>query len=397
MGTDFVEESLGRFLAAWENQIRYNMSPSGVKPLTVRELLDLEDGDSSAALNAIADGTHLDYPQTNGEPLLRERIAALYPGATADNVLVTSGAIAANFTSLVTVTDPGDHVAVMEPNYPQFWGLVQSVQRRLSTFSLKKELGWGLDRDELAAAVRPTTKLVTVVNPNNPTGHLMTADERAAVIEAAAQADAFLLADEINIGCELFTDELTPTFYGEYDKVLVVSSVSKTYGLPGLRIGWVVGPADVVARAWAWQDYTTIATGMLDNVLAAVALSPQVRPKLIARTREYVRRGFECVERWAEDRDDIEVIRPDASAFCLVRYRQEITAENLIMRLAKEKDTLVAPGNAFSPPGVLEEGYLRIGIGQPVDYLNEGLRRLGELLDAVGKAPGDCRQCSTGV
>jgi aspartate/methionine/tyrosine aminotransferase len=372
MTTDFVPFELERLLSTWERQIEYNLSESGVHPMTMRELVQ-----DAAHIEALVD-TELNYPQANGDPLLRERIAALYKGATAANVLVTVGAIQANFTSLLTLTDPGDDVAVMQPNYQQFWGLAQNLDRRLSTFGLRAERGWALDRDELAAAVKPSTKLVTVVNPNNPTGRIMPADERAAIVAAAARADAWLLADEVYAGAERVTDEVTPSFYGDYDKVLAVNSMSKAYGLPGLRIGWVVGPAEIVAQMWAWQDYITICSTMLGNQLAAVAVSPDVRPRILARTRQYVRRGFENVERWAAARDDIEILAPDAAAICFVKYRQKINSTELVMRLIREKSAFVAPGELFG-----FDGYLRISFGLPDDYVREGLRRLGELLDEL--------------
>lgn len=377
MTTDFVPFELERLLSTWENQIDYNLSESGVHPMTMRQLLDLADGDTAAAIARVAD-TEINYPQSNGDPLLRERIAALYPGATAENVLVTVGAIQANFTSLMTVTDPGDDVAIMQPNYQQFWGLAPSVRRMLSTFSLRKDQGWALDRDELAAAVKPTTRLITVVNPNNPTGRIMPAGERAAVVAAAAGAGAYLLADEVYAGAERITDTSTPTFYGEYDKVLAVNSMSKAYGLPGLRLGWVVGPADVIAEMWAWQDYITICTTKLANELATVALSPDVRPRILKRTRTYVRRGFENVERWAAGREDVELMAPDAAAICFAKYRKRINSTELVMRLIREKSAFVAPGDLFGM-----DSYLRISFGLPDDYVNEGLRRLGELLDEV--------------
>jgi aspartate/methionine/tyrosine aminotransferase len=334
-------------------------------------------GDVEAAIASLAD-TELNYPQANGDPELRDAIAALYPEATRENVLVTVGAIQANYTALLTVTDPGDDVAVMQPNYQQFWGLAQNHGRRLSTFGLSRELGWALDREQLDAAVRSTTKLVTVVNPNNPTGRIMPDDERHAVIDAAGAAGAWLLADEVYTGAERVTEETTESFYGQYDKVLAVNSLSKGYGLPGLRIGWVVGPTDVIARMWAWQDYITICTTVLANKLAAIALSPTVRPQILARTRRYVRRGFENVERWAAGRDDVEVMAPDAAAICFVKYAQKVGSTELAMKLVQEKSAFVAPGALFGL-----EHFVRISFGLPDDYVNEGLRRLGEALDEV--------------
>jgi aspartate/methionine/tyrosine aminotransferase len=372
MTAPFIRFETERLLSTWENRVAYNLSESGVHPMTVRELL--RDEGALEALGAI----ELNYPQANGLPELRDRIAALYPGATRENVLVTVGAIQANFTALVTVTQPGDAVAVMQPNYQQFWGLAQNLGRRLSTFGLSPDDGWQLDLDELARAVTPETTFVTVVNPNNPTGRVLTTAEREAVVDAAQEAGAWLLADEVYAGAEHHTDEQTPTLYGSYDKVLAVNSMSKAYGLPGLRIGWVVGPADAIERMWAWQDYVTICATMLGNKLASIALSPEMRPRILARARAYVREGFANLERWARERDDVEVVAPDAAAIAVVRYRQRIGSVELAHRLIEDRSTLVAPGALFGL-----DGCLRTSFGLPADYVNEGLRRIGATLDAA--------------
>ena len=373
----FVEFKLERLLSAYENDVEINLSESGVQPLTTRELLAMRGGDVEAGLAALAD-TGLNYPAANGSLELRQAIAGWYPGATVDNVLVTVGAIQANFTSLLTVTDPGDAIAVMQPNYQQFWGLAQNLGRAMETFSLKQHRDWALDLDELQDAVAPQTRFVAVVNPNTPIGRILRAEERAAIVAAAARTGAWLLADEVYAGAERATDEFTPSFYGQYDKVLAVGSTSKAYGLPGLRIGWVVGPADVVARMWAWQDYITICTSCLGNKLAAIALAPDVRPQILARTRGYVRRGYDTVARWASSRDDVEVLPPDAAAICFVRYAKKINSTELVMRLLDEKSAFVAPGDLFGL-----DGHLRVSFGLPDDYVAEGLARIGALLDDV--------------
>ena len=373
----FVEFKLERLLSTYENQVEINLSESGVKPMTMRELVAMKGGDVDAELAALAD-VGLNYPHANGDPELREAIAHWYPGAGADNVLVTVGAIQANYTSLVTTTEPGDAVAVMQPNYQQFWGLAQNLGRELSTFSLKQQRGWALDLDELQDVVGPQTKFLAVVNPNNPTGRILRDNERAAIVSAAERTGAWLLADEVYAGAERVPDEFTPTFYGAYENVLAIGSTSKAYGLPGLRIGWVVGPVDAIARMWAWQDYITICTTCLGNRLAAIALSPEVRPQIIERTRGYVRRGFENVARWAAGRDDVEVLAPEAAAICFVKYARTIGSTDFVMRLLREKSAFVAPGDLFGL-----DGHLRVSFGLPDDYVNEGLRRIGELLDEV--------------
>ena len=371
MIADFVDFGLERLLSTWENRVQYNLSESGVRSLPTRALLD------AAGVDELVDA-ELNYPQSNGPAVLRERIAALYTNAGPENVLVTVGAAQANFTAFVALTQPGDALAVMQPNYQQFWGLAQNFGRRLSTFDLRPERDWQLDRDELARSATAATKFVAVVNPNNPTGRILSPQERRDIIEATAAAGAWLLADEVYAGTEHAGDAVTPSFYGEYERTLAVGSLSKAYGLPGLRIGWIVGPAEIIDRLWAWQDYVTIGAGMLDSRLAAIALQPEVRAALIQRARNYVRSGFANVARWVAARAEVEVVPPHAGAICFVKYRQAINSSELARRLIEEQSTLVAPGDLFG-----SDGYLRVSFGLPDDYVNEGLRRIGEELDKL--------------
>ena len=234
MREDFYPFMLEREMSIWEYQVRYNLSESGVHPMTVEELLG---GDPQLIEGFL--GTSLHYPQTNGSIELRDRIAEMYPGATRDNVVVTTGAAQANFTSILTLMDPGDEIVVMLPNYMQIYGLAKNYRLKVQTFSLKEELGWGVDLDELNSVVSNKTVLIAVCNPNNPSGHIMTVDEREALVKAANKVGAWILADEVYAGAEHHTDEVTPSFWGEYDRVLAIGSLFKAYALPGLRVGWV--------------------------------------------------------------------------------------------------------------------------------------------------------------
>ena len=192
-----------RMMSKWENQVDYNLSESGVHPATVRDLVP-----DPAQVDQLL-STEFVYSQANGIPELRERIAALYPGATPENVLVTVGCIEANFISLQTLLEPGDEIAVMAPNYLQVWGAAQNLGMVVRTFDLASEQGWALDVDSLARAVTDRTKLVAVCNPNNPTGHIMSSGEMDAVVAAADRVGAWILADEVYSGAERLTDEET--------------------------------------------------------------------------------------------------------------------------------------------------------------------------------------------
>jgi len=264
----------------------------------------------------------------------------------------------------------------MLPNYMQIYGIGVNYRLSVRTFSLREELGWGLDAEELDRAVTGRTRLIAVCNPNNPTGHILTPEERQAVVEAAARVGAWILADEVYAGAEHQGEEITPSFWGEYDRVLAIGSLSKAYGLPGLRIGWVVAPADIAAEIWARQDYVTISASMLANKLAALALSPQVRPRLIERTRRYVRHGYQNLETWCHQNSDLlSVVPPQAAAIAFVRYHKDVDSNHVVQRLIHEEQTYVVPGNHFGL-----DHHLRISYGLPKEYVDEGLRRILKVL-----------------
>jgi aspartate/methionine/tyrosine aminotransferase len=371
MKENFYPFLLEREMSIWENQVKYNLSESGVHPMTMRELFYDNEELIEETLS-----TELNYPQTNGTIELRENIARLYPGASPEQVVVTTGAAQANFTTLLTLMDSGDEIAVMLPNYMQIWGVAKNLKFALNTFSLKEDLGWGLDLEEFTRAVSSKTRLIAICNPNNPTGYILTPEERRAIVKAADKVGAWILADEVYAGAEHNTDEFTPSFWGDYERVFAVGSLSKAYALPGLRIGWVVAPGNMSDEIWARQDYVTISATMLGNKLASYALSPQVHPRILARTREYLRRGYGNFARWCEEKSDlISLVPPQAAAIAFVHYNRPINSSELVRRLIAEQSTLVVPGDHFGL-----DHHLRISYGLPKDYVNEGLERIYQTL-----------------
>ena len=371
MKEEFIPFKLEREMSIWENKVEYNLSESGVHPMSTKELLN-----NDAKLIEEFLSTGLNYPQTNGLIELREQIASLYPGSTSEGVVVTTGAAQANFTSLLTIMDPGEEIVVMLPNYMQIWGAAKNYGLQVKTFSLKEELDWGVDIDQLNRTVSNKTRLIAICNPNNPTGHIMSKEEREAVIQAADLVGAWILSDEVYAGAEHNSDESTPSFWGSYDRMLAIGSLSKAYALPGLRVGWVVAPEDLAGEIWARQDYITISATMLGNKLATHALSPAVRRRLLDRTRKYVRLGYDNFARWCEQHSDLfSLVPPQAAAIAFVRYNRQVNSSKLVKRLIEEQSTLVVPGDHFGL-----DHHLRISYGLPQDYVNEGLERIYQTL-----------------
>lgn len=360
-----------RFMSKFEQEVDYNLSESGVHPILLSELL----GNDAEARHDLLN-TELNYPHVNGIPELRQNIAGMYQGAGPDNVLVTVGAIEANYISVRTLLSPGDEIVVMAPNYMQIWGVAKNHQYRLKTFPLVEEKGWAPDLDALQGAVSPQTKLIAVCNPNNPTGRILTLDEMDAIIGIADHAGAWILADEVYSGAERLTDEQTPSFYGRYDKVVATGSMSKAYGMPGLRIGWLVGPLDTVDEIWARHEYVTISATMLSNKLAARALSPDIRPRILQRTRSYIRKGYPILQNWMDQHPETFSVRaPDAAAIAFIRYRLDINSTEFTDILRQEKSVLIVPGDHFGL-----DHFVRISFGLPEEMLVPALDRIQALI-----------------
>ena len=360
-----------RWQSTWENRVDYNLSESGVHPLRVNELLD---GAGAEFLSQ-----PLEYTQSNGTDELRKAIAAIYPGAEPDNLLVTNGSSEANFLSTWSILERGAEVVVMLPNYMQIWGLAKTFQAKVKSFRLReRDSEWKPDLTTLRRAVNRKTKLITVCNPNNPTGAVMREETLNEICEIARKVGAWILADEVYQGSEL-DGKPTPTFWGRYPKVIVVNGLSKAYGLPGVRVGWIVSTKDLVSKLWGYHDYTTMCQTSLSDYLARKALQPEMRAKILARTRQMLETNLPIIISWIQHhKENFSLIPPKAGAMAYVKYNLKINSSKFAERLMKEKSALVAPGDHFGM-----DGYLRIGFGSPQDYLYAGLNRIDELVEDI--------------
>ena len=369
--------AMERMQSTYENQVAFNLSESGVHPLSLGELI-AEPSSRDALLGEV-----LRYTQTNGTVPLRETIAALYPGATADHVLVTNGGSEANYLTTWNLVEPGDEVVMMVPNYMQAWGLARAFGAAVTPWPLvapsSDSRHWRVDLDALEEIVSPRTKLIVICNPNNPTGARFEAADLDRMAAIAGRHGSWILSDEIYRGAELDGRE-TPTMWGRSDRVIVTSGLSKAYGLPGLRIGWAVGPPARIESLWEYHDYTTIGPGALSDALARHALAPARRAQILARTRGILNRNYPIVATWLDaHRDLFSYAAPDAGAIVYMRYHHAINSTELVTRLRLEKSVLIVPGDQFNM-----DGYLRLGFGDQPEQLRAALQRLGDGIAECG-------------
>jgi aspartate/methionine/tyrosine aminotransferase len=357
----------------FENGVEINLTESGVHPCTIEEILPQDEAQALLRLP-------LGYGWTDGRPDLRSAVTSWYPGATSSNVLITDGSSEATMITLMALVEPGDRVLFAVPNFMQIDGLGRALGMDVRRLPLTADQGWQVDPEALRAAISGGVKLIAVTNPGNPTGAVLSQRSREALIAAAQETGAWLLVDEIYRGGEIDGAE-TETFYGEYPRVIITSSLSKSFACPGLRLGWITGPEEVIEEAAKRQDYTTIGSGILSQILGASVMEARNRERILARGRALLRENAAIVERWLQERSRWNWERPAAGGMGFLRYDFDMPSERLSEELRQEESVFVVAGSWF---GV--ENHIRIGIGVRTEILVEGLSRLDRFLSRRGLA-----------
>ncbi|TME26762.1 MAG: aminotransferase class I/II-fold pyridoxal phosphate-dependent enzyme [Chloroflexi bacterium] len=363
----FPRFEMERMQSAWEHKVRYDLSESGVEALTLEEVTR----DAKELMR-----TALGYAEGVGREPTRALVASFHAGSAPDDVVITTGTSEANFLVLMTLIQPGDEVIVVMPNYMQVHGVAQGLGARVREVWLREERGWSIDLDALATAVNAKTRVICVCTPNNPTGQILSAGEIGAIVRIADARGAWVIADEVYRGSERSGEE-SPSFSGRGERVIVTGGLSKVYGLPGLRIGWIVAPRERVEAAMEMKDYTTIAPATISEALAQIAL--ERRKQLIERARFLLSERWPLLEEWASRRSrELHWTAPAAGAICFFSYQYPIESMAFVDRLIRDYSTMIVPGIQFRA-----ERHLRIGFGMQPRILTSGLAAIDRLLTSL--------------
>ncbi|HHY32121.1 MAG TPA: aminotransferase class I/II-fold pyridoxal phosphate-dependent enzyme [Firmicutes bacterium] len=362
--------SIERWFGRYEFTARYNIAESCVKAFTLAELTEV------CGVDALHGDVPVDlgYTDSRGLPELREEIARMYPGRGPENVLVTTGAIEANFLVFAALLGPGDTVISEFPAYQQLYEVPRSQGADVRLWRLTEEKGFRPDISELEDLVGRGAKMIVINHPHNPTGAPIDAGSMAAVCEIAELCGAVLLSDEVYRGLSLSDGVASPSAQRFSDDAVSVGSMSKAYGLSGLRIGWIVGPEEVIEKCWALRDYTSICPAGPSQLLALAALRNS--EKVLARSRSIARRNFAVLDEWARANADlVRYVPPREGVVAFVKYAADVPSIDIATELVTQDGVLVVPGSCFET-----EGYLRIGFGGDTNTLEAGLDLLARRL-----------------
>ena len=358
----------------FEDHCKYNLAETCVKSMTIGELIEVS-GKNTKLSEELAN-MKLTYGEITGSKQLRKNIASLYKNQTTENVMVTHGAIGANSLVYNTLISKGDKVVSVLPTYQQHYSIPESLGAELSILKLKPEHKFLPDINELKQLIKPDTKLIALTNPNNPTGSLMDEALLLEIVDIARTCDAYIICDEVYRGTNQNDPEYGTSIVDIYDKGISTGSMSKTYSLAGLRLGWITAAPDILKDIFIHRDYNTISVGVLDDYFALMAL--ENREKIAIRNTAITRNNLQILDNWVKNERFFSYVKPNAGTTALLKYEFDIPSREFCIQILKNTGVLFAPGSAMDM-----EGWVRIGYANDPKILTQGLTVLSAYLDKL--------------
>ncbi len=361
----------------WEFKARHHMTASDAESMSMRDLLAMATPEERDAFESL----WLGYTETFGNPDLRQTIASLYDNRQAHEVLCFAGASEGIFAANSVILDSDSHAIVVTPNYQSHETLPMAICEATGV-PLNAEDGWSLDIDRVAAAIRPNTKLVTINFPHNPTGTILAADKYLALIELCRKHGIYILHDEIFHGLGPAGAQHLPYTADVYERGLSLNVMSKSYGLPGLRIGWIAcADAEVISKMERMKHYLSICNAGPSEHLSQIAL--RNRDKLLRRNCKVI---DENLPKWdaffGRYADLFDWHRPDGSCTAFPRYKGAEGVEEFCRALVEESGVLLLPGTIYqsdladTPVDRFRLGFGRKGLDEGLAALDDHMQKL---------------------
>lgn len=345
---------LERYFAKYEFNTEYLLCSSDCEAVSIADLLGLEEGADEKFLNV-----RLGYTESQGNPTLRREIANIYEAIQPEEILVHTGAEEAIFLFMQAMLEQGDHVIVHTPCYQSLTEIAKAIGCDVSPWLAREENNWALDLDEFKNLLQPNTKAIVVNTPHNPTGYLMSRADFDSVNRFAQENDVLLFFDEVYRESEYDPSTRLPAACDMGEHAVSLGVTSKTYGLAGLRIGWIATKnKDVYQKMASLKDYTTICNSAPSEFLAEVAM--RNRGKLIERNLGIIKNNLVIMDDFfARHADLFSWVRPQAGSMEFPKLLQG-DIEDFCDKVVREAGVLLLPGTMYDDIG----NHFRVGLGR---------------------------------
>lgn len=365
----FPPFQLEQYLLEHEHQVRLSLCASGLETTTLSELLSLASPESQALWGQ----SSLDYTHPQGSEILREAIAQQYDSMASHQIGVFAGAAEGILCTLQGLLTPEDHAVVITPCYQSLLSIPDTLCP-VTAVSLEEATGWQLDLDRVQSSLRPNTKVIVINFPNNPTGALPSVGIMGELIEMARKRGIYIFSDEVYRLMEVDSADRLPPMASWYERGISVSSMSKAYGLPGLRIGWVASQApEVLSAAIDIKHYTSICVNSASEALAVIALRSGSR--ILERNLQVMRANLSMMDQFFERmQEQCRWVRPKGGCLGFPRYLLSESANGLCQQLLEETGVQILPGSLYG----CYDSHFRIGFGRR--DCEEGLSQLESAL-----------------
>ncbi len=363
-----IEEWMNRYCPS----AKYDLTTTCIEPMSIRELLELCHVEKPFEVL----DTKLTYGEIHGSERLKIAVKSLYERHNFENITITHGAIGANQLVFESLLEHGDEVLVIVPAYQQHYSVPKALGAKVKFLFLREENNWQINLKELENSIYGRTKLICLTNPNNPTGAVVADSTLIRLAEIAKERNLWILCDEVYRGLNLGEQTYSRSIADIYTKGISVGSMSKTYSLPGLRVGWVCAREDLINEINKHREYNTISISTLDDYFASLAI--ENRHRIAARNSKIMKEGFDTLEDWLNGEVYVKCNLPQGGTTVFARYKKDIPSKILCRNLFEKTGVLLVPGEVFEM-----EGFVRIGFCTDAETLKTGLKLFSKFLRTI--------------
>lgn len=366
-----VEDWLNR----WEAKATYDLSQSTVSSLSLEEIITI-DGTDFQKFFVELKTKKMNYGDIEGSNAFKYQVSTLYQTMSAENILQTNGATGANLLAIFSIVEAGDHVISMMPTYQQLYELPKTLGAEVDFIKLEEKNNWNFPLDQLTQLIRSDTKLILLNSANNPTGTVIDKKMLNEIAKIAREVNAYVLVDEVYYP---FEDTEWVSIVDIYEKGISTNSLSKTFSVPGIRIGWLAASETIIESFRKYRDYTMISSGIIDDAVAVHVLKN--KNKILNRNQKIIEENYQILKNWVDKEEKITLRLPNKVSTSFVHIDVPLDTKTFCLKLLEETGVLLVPGDVYNYKESTFNHLVRLGYCCKKQTLIKGLEKISHFLN----------------